>query len=75
MNFYETPAGKMFFEHQLPQIIQSLQSISDSLNRQNPAVKLPLTEGADILKELYLGYCQVFLKIRRSCLKTIMKLQ
>ena len=55
MNFYETPAGKMFFEHQLPQIIQSLQSISDSLNRQNPAVKLPLTEGADILKELYLG--------------------
>lgn len=55
MNFNETPAGQMFFEHQLPQLIKALQSISDSLNRKSPAVKLPLTEIPDILKELYLG--------------------
>ena len=55
MNFYETPAGQMFFEHQMPQIIKSLQSLSEALNRKNPVVKLPLAEGSDILKELYLG--------------------
>ena len=40
MNFYETPAGQMFFEHQMPQIIKSLQSLSEALNRKNPVVKL-----------------------------------
>ena len=45
----------MFFEHQMPQIIKSLQSLSEALNRKNPVVKLPLAEGSDILKELYLG--------------------
>ena len=54
MNFYETPEGRMFFEHQLPQMIQSLQSISESLNKKISAVKLPLADS-DILKELYLG--------------------
>ena len=55
MNFHETPAGQMFFEHQLPQIIRTLQSISDSLDRKNPSVKLPMAEESDILRELYLG--------------------
>ena len=60
MNFYETPAGQMFFEHQMPQIIKSLQSLSEALNRKNPVVKLPLAEGSDILKELYLGKLMIF---------------
>lgn len=55
MNFYETKMGKMFFEYQMPQLIKSLQSISDSLSRKTPLMKLPLPGGCDILKELYLG--------------------
>lgn len=55
MNFHETNMARGFFEHQMPQLIKSLQSISDSLNRKAPVMKLPLPDGCDILKELYLG--------------------
>lgn len=55
MSFHETNMGKIFFEYHMPQLVKSLQSISDSLERKTSFIKLPLPDGYDILKELYLG--------------------
>ena len=49
MNFYETPAGQMFFEHQMPQIIKSLQSLSEALNRKNPVVGVGGGVGGELV--------------------------
>ena len=55
MNFYETEIGRTFFEHQLPQLIQALQNISESLTRTAPTLELPVAADPDFLSELYLG--------------------
>lgn len=55
MNFHETKQGQIFFNVQLPQLIQSIQKLTDALSRPVPSVSLPIQADADFLSELYLG--------------------
>ena len=57
MEFYQTNAGKNFFEGQLPLLIRALEGMTEALNRrqkQTP-VALPAKVGDDFLRELYYG--------------------
>lgn len=53
MNFHETQMGKIFFNHQLPKLIQTLQEISAGLSYRLPHMEW--TADTDILHELYYG--------------------
>ena len=54
MNFHETIMGKRFFEHQLPQLIKTLQDISANQSRPAAVIKLPVEPPAqDFLETLY----------------------
>ncbi len=54
MNFYETKAGQIFFQAQLPALIKSLNEISAALTRPAPAI-LPVTPDPHFLTSLYYG--------------------
>lgn len=53
MNFHETQMGKIFFNHQLPKLIQTLQEIAAGLSYRLPHMEW--TADTDILHELYYG--------------------
>ncbi len=55
MNFYETKMGHTFFEHQLPQLIQSIQALTAALEKPTQAAVLPMKTEPDFLSELYYG--------------------
>lgn len=55
MDFHETKQGQIFFNVQLPQLIQSIQKLTDALSHPGPAVSLPIQADDDFLSELYLG--------------------
>ena len=55
MNFYETKMGHIFFEHQLPQLIQSIQALTAALDRPTQTAALPVKPEPDFLAELYYG--------------------
>ena len=42
MNFHETKMGRIFFEHQLPQLIQSIQRLTAALDKPTQALTLPV---------------------------------
>lgn len=54
MNFYETKAGYIFFESQLPELITALKDIAAALSRPMTPEKLPL-DATNILSDLYWG--------------------
>lgn len=62
MNFHETVMGHRFFEHQLPQLIQSIQALTTALGKPAQAVVLPVEAAPNFLSELYFGNyeCGVF---------------
>ena len=37
MNFYETKMGHIFFNHQMPELIRTLQEIATALSKPAPA--------------------------------------
>ncbi|WP_101877370.1 DUF6809 family protein [Lachnoclostridium edouardi] len=53
MNFHETQMGQIFFNHQLPKLIQTLQEIAAGLSYRLPHMEW--TADTDILHELYYG--------------------
>ena len=55
MNFHETKLGHIFFEGQVPKLIQVLQDIATALSRPIPPVKLPVEVKPDFLSDLYWG--------------------
>lgn len=55
MNFYETKAGRIFFEGQLPQLIHALQDIAGALSQTAAPLKLPLEADPKFLDDLYWG--------------------
>lgn len=62
MNFHETVMGHRFFEHQLPQLIQSIQGLTTALQKPPQAAVLPVETDPNFLSELYFGNyeCGVF---------------
>lgn len=55
MNFQDTRMGHTFFEHQLPQLIQSIQALTAALDKPVQAVRLPVKPDPEFLSELYYG--------------------
>lgn len=55
MNFHDTKMGHLFFEHQLPQLIQSIQALTAVLNRPAQTVTLPVEADPEFLSDLYYG--------------------
>lgn len=55
MNFHETKMGHIFFERQLPQLIQSIQTLTDVLGKPARQAVLPVEADPDFLSELFLG--------------------
>ena len=55
MEFYQTNAGRRFFESQLPKLIRALEDMTEALNRKQASVALPVEVGDDFLRELYFG--------------------
>lgn len=55
MDFYDTKTGHIFFEHQLPQLIQSIQALVNALGKPTPALTLPVEADPEFLSKLYLG--------------------
>ena len=55
MNFHDTVMGRRFFEHQLPQLIQSIQGLTAALAKPPQAAVLPVEADPEFLSELYFG--------------------
>ncbi|MGN9171752.1 DUF6809 family protein [Lachnospiraceae bacterium HCP1S3_A8] len=55
MNFYETQMGKIFFNSQLPKLIQTLEDLSKALQKKMESVKLPVSVPGNYLEDLYFG--------------------
>lgn len=55
MNFYETSMGRTFFEHQLPQLISAIQTLTAALDRPVQQITLPVEGDPEFLSELYYG--------------------
>lgn len=59
MNFYDTKAGKCFFDVQFPKMIQALEDISMNLSQKQAAVMLPVEVPENYLEELYYGNLKI----------------
>lgn len=55
MNFHETRMGHTFFEHQLPNLIRSIDALVAALGKPAQPVILPLEPDPEFLSELYYG--------------------
>lgn len=55
MDFYQTVAGKRFFESQLPRLITALADIASSLKSPAPALRLEQEVPPNFLANLYNG--------------------
>ena len=55
MNFHDTVMGRRFFEHQLPQLIQSIQGLTTALDKPAQPAVLPVEPDSEFLSELYYG--------------------
>lgn len=67
MNFYETAAGKRFFEGQLPKLISTLQEISAALRqRPSPAPILVGSPDSKLLHDLFYGQYEPYFETPNS---------
>ena len=55
MNFHDTKMGHIFYEHQLPQLIQAIQALTAALGKPMQAVALQVEADPEFLSKLYLG--------------------
>lgn len=56
MEFYETVAGKNFFENQFPALVTALTDIASSLKSPVPAIQLEQEVPPNYLADLYNGW-------------------
>lgn len=55
MNFHETKTARIFFERQLPQLIDAIRELTAVLSRTAPSTPLPAAADPDFLRDLYFG--------------------
>ena len=55
MNFYETKAGHIFFDSQLPRLTKALEEIAAALSHPQPAIKLNTVSDQELLSCLFYG--------------------
>lgn len=55
MQFYETRMGRIFFEHQFPQLIKAVNELTAALSRPAPTVGLPVAADPKFLDSLFFG--------------------
>lgn len=55
MDFHDTKMGHTFFEHQLPQLIRSIDTLSAVLGKPVQAIALPVETEPGFLSSLYYG--------------------
>lgn len=55
MNFFETKAGHIFFESQLPKLTKALEDIAATLTHPQPVFKLDTMPDTELLSNLYYG--------------------
>ncbi len=55
MQFYETKMGRIFFEHQVPQLIAAVEKIAAALSKSAPPVILPAEADTKFLHSLFFG--------------------
>lgn len=55
MDFYQTRMGRIFFERQIPQLIDAMQGLTAALEKPVPTVGLPATPDPKFLHDLYFG--------------------
>lgn len=55
MNFFDTKRGHLFFDHQLPKLINALERIANTMSRPMPALQAALEPDRDFLSNLYYG--------------------
>ena len=55
MNFYDTVAGRRFFDHQLPGLTKALQGIANALSRPQPVIQVPTENLEKFLHDLFYG--------------------
>ena len=56
MNFYDTVAGRRFFDYQLPGLTKALQGIADALSRPQPVLQVPVENAEKFLHDLFYGH-------------------
>ena len=59
MNFYETKAGRCFFDVQFPKLVRAIEDISGNLSQKQAAVRLPVEVPENYLEELYYGNLKI----------------
>lgn len=55
MEFYQTQMGRIFFERQVPQLIDAVSALAAALSKPAPAAVLPVTDDPKILRDLFFG--------------------
>ena len=55
MQFYETKMGRIFFEHQVPQLIAAVEKIAAALSSSVPPALLPVEADSKFLHSLFFG--------------------
>lgn len=55
MSFYQTPMGRAFFEHHVPQMIQAIQALTVALDKPVQSIALPVEADPEFLSRIYLG--------------------
>lgn len=55
MQFYETKMGRIFFEHQVPQLIAAVEKVAAALSRPAPPAILPTEADPKFLHSLFFG--------------------
>lgn len=55
MEFYQTRMGQIFFERQLPQLIEAVNTLAAALAKPAPAAVLPVSADPSFLRDLFLG--------------------
>ena len=55
MEFYQTPMGRTFFEHQIPQLIDAVNALAAAQSKPVPAAVLPVSIDPQFLCDLFFG--------------------
>ena len=55
MQFYETRMGRIFFEHQVPQLIAAVEKIAAAISKSAPPAILPAEADPKFLHSLFFG--------------------
>ena len=70
MNFYETVAGKRFFNSQLPHLITALSDIATALKNPTPMFCLEQEVPPDFLESIYLNRHDTSTLVAREAIRT-----